>query len=407
MKDTGLDAFRFSISWTRILPNGKISGGINKEGVEYYNNFINELLSRGIKPLVTIFHWDSPQSLEAEYGGFLSPRIVEDFKNYAELLFKLYGDRVKSWITFNEPYSFCQRGYGAGIFAPGRCSSFLGCAAGDSAREPYVAGHNLLLAHAAAVKVYRDKYQASQKGKIGITLVTHWFRPYSNSKADYDASIRALDFFFGWFMDPIATGDYPFTMRAVAGDRLPKFTPQQSKMLRGSYDFLGLNYYTTQYARSISFLMNKVNFTIDDDIHAFTTGIRNGKPIGEPTGSDWLLIYPQGIRSLVLYIKEKYNNPIIYITENGVDTLVNSSIPLKEVLNDDIRIRYLQGHLLNLNKAIGEGANVQGYFHWSMFDSFEWDAGYTVRFGLYYVDFKTLQRLPKKSSRWYRNFLSK
>ncbi|ONK60334.1 uncharacterized protein A4U43_C08F17110, partial [Asparagus officinalis] len=208
------------------------------------------------------------------------------------------------------------------------------------------------------------------------------------------------------FMDPLATGDYPFTMRAVAGDRLPEFTEEQSKMLKGSFDFLGLNYYTTNYAKSIS-LMTKQNISYDNDIHVLLTGERNGKLLGPKTGSDWLMIYPQGLGSLLLYIKEKYDNPIVYITENGMDTASNASAPIQEVLKDDIRIVYHRGHLLNLAKAISEGSNVKGYFAWSMFDSFEWDAGFTVRFGLYYVDYNTLKRYPKKSAHWYRNFLSK
>ncbi|CAJ1952333.1 unnamed protein product [Sphenostylis stenocarpa] len=161
MKDMNLDAYRFSISWSRILPKGKVKGGVNKEGINYYNNLINELLAKGLQPFVTIFHWDLPQSLEDEYGGFLSPNIVKDFQDYAELCFKEFGDRVKYWLTLNEPWTFSKHGYAEGATAPGRCSPWqnLNCTGGDSATEPYIVAHNQLLAHAAAVNIYRTKYQ--------------------------------------------------------------------------------------------------------------------------------------------------------------------------------------------------------------------------------------------------------
>ncbi|XP_020250280.1 beta-glucosidase 12-like [Asparagus officinalis] len=408
MKDLGVDAYRFSISWSRILPDGKISGGVNQEGIQYYNNVINELMSKGIEPYVTIFHWDFPQSLEDQYGGFLSPLVVEDFREYADICFKSFGDRVKNWITFNEPWTYCHRGYAAGIFAPGRCSPWEAgnCSAGDSGREPYIVAHHLILAHASAVKLYRDKYLETQKGKVGITLNTNWFLPYSNAKSNRDAVDRALDFMFGWFMDPLTQGDYPFNMRALVGDRLPKFTQEQSEMIRGSFDFLGLNYYTTNYANSISLLAN-VNVSYDGDRHAFQTGEHQGILVGPKAASDWLFIYPPGIRRLLLYIKNKYNNPNIYITENGVDEANNAMSPLEQNLKDDMRVDYYRQHLSFVRRAIREGVNVKGYFAWSMFDNFEWIDGYTVRFGLYYVDYKTMTRYPKSSALWLHEFLKK
>ncbi|KAJ6845168.1 beta-glucosidase 12-like [Iris pallida] len=165
-------AYRFSISWPRILPNGSLNGGINKEGIDYYNNLINELLSQGLQPFVTLFHWDTPQGLDKQYGSFLSPRIVKDYQDYVEVCFREFGDRVKHWITFNEPHVFTDYGYASGIFAPGRCSSWeIGrCKNGDSDKEPYIVGHHILLAHAAAVDLYRNKFQKTQNGKIGMTL---------------------------------------------------------------------------------------------------------------------------------------------------------------------------------------------------------------------------------------------
>ncbi|KAK8601933.1 hypothetical protein V6N12_051755 [Hibiscus sabdariffa] len=250
MKEMGLDAYRFSMSWSRILPNGKLSGGVNKEGVRYYNNLINELLANGIQPFVTLFHWDLPQALEDEYGGFLSPLIVNDFRDYAEVCFKEFGDRVKHWTTLNEPWSYAYGGYVAGFLAPGRCSDWqnLNCTGGDSGVEPYLVAHHLLLAHAVSVQLYRQNYQTTQKGMIGITIGANWLVPVSKAKHQQNAASRAMDSMFGWFMDPIAFGNYPHTMQSLVGNRLPRFTKMQTEILKGSFDFLGLNYYTANYA---------------------------------------------------------------------------------------------------------------------------------------------------------------
>ncbi|KAJ9685822.1 hypothetical protein PVL29_017759 [Vitis rotundifolia] len=407
MKELGLDAFRFSISWSRVLPRGKLSGGVNKEGISFYNNLINELLSKGLQPYVTIFHWDLPQALEDKYGGFLSPHIIDDFRDFAELCFKEFGDRVKYWITLNEPWTYSNGGYDQGTLAPGRCSKWVNgaCTAGNSAIEPYLVGHHLLLSHAAAVKVYKDKYQASQKGKIGITLVSHWMVPYSDQKVDKKAAIRALDFMFGWFMNPLTYGDYPYSMRTLVGPRLPKFTPKQSILVKGSFDFLGLNYYTANYAANVP-AANTVNVSYATDSLANLTTQRNGIPIGPTTGSSWLSVYPSGIRSLLLYVKRKYNNPLIYITENGISEVNNNTLTLKEALKDPQRIDYYYRHLLFLRLAIKDGVNVKGYFAWSLLDNYEWNSGYTVRFGIVFVDYDNdLKRYPKHSAIWFKKFL--
>ncbi|KAM7472465.1 hypothetical protein LguiA_010648 [Lonicera macranthoides] len=271
LKELGMEAFRFSISWTRILPRGSISGGVNLEGIKFYNNVINECLSYGLKPFVTLLHWDPPQALEDEYGGCLHPRIVNDYRDYVDICFKEFGDRVKYWITMNEPLSFSMFAYATGTYAPGRCSNFVGnCTKGNSGTEPYIVAHHLLLAHGAAVKVYKDKYQRSQKGEIGITLVTHWFVPKTPTLASLKASNRAIDFYLGWFLHPITYGDYPPSMRTNVGHRLPKFTEEESKMLKGSLDFLGMNYYTSNYA-SPALSVNRFNLSYTTDHHADLT----------------------------------------------------------------------------------------------------------------------------------------
>ncbi|XP_050276671.1 beta-glucosidase 12-like isoform X2 [Quercus robur] len=400
MKKMGLDGYRFSISWSRVLPKGKLSGGVNREGIKYYNKLINKLLDRGIHPFITLFHWDLPQALEDEYGGFLSPHIVDDFKDYAELCFKEFGDRVKHWITLNEPWSYVNGGYVTGQSPPNRCSS---CTVGDSGTEPYLVSHYQLLAHASAVRVYRQKYQEVQKGIIGISLNAPWFVPFSNSRADHDATQRAIDFGYGWFVDPLTNGDYPHSMQSLVGNRLPKFTEEQSKLVKGSFDFLGLNYYTTNYAADAP---KAENASYATDMRTNVTAERNGILIGPQAASSWLHVYPRGIRDFLLYTKTKYHNPLIFITENGIDEFNNATLSLKEALVDNFRIDYYYNHLQYLHRAIKDGVNVKGYFAWSLLDNFEWNSGYTVRFGINFVDYKNgLKRYPKLSARWFKRFL--
>ncbi|KAG2292078.1 hypothetical protein Bca52824_038747 [Brassica carinata] len=236
LKRLKVQAYRLSIAWSRVLPKGRLTGGVDENGITYYNNLINELKANGIEPFVTIFHWDVPPNSRRRVRRLLKP--TEDFKNYAELLFQRFGDRVKFWITLNQPYSLSSKGYGDGSYPPGRCT---GCEfGGDSGTEPYIVTHHQLLAHAEA------KFQG---GKIGTTLIGRWFAPLNEtSDLDQAAAKRAFQFFVGWFLDPLVYGEYPRIMRELVGDRLPKFTPQESDLVKGSLDFLGLNYYVTQYA---------------------------------------------------------------------------------------------------------------------------------------------------------------
>ncbi|XP_044436288.1 beta-glucosidase 28 [Triticum aestivum] len=408
--DMNMDTFRFSLAWSRILPNGTIAGGINKAGVDFYNSLIDKVLARGLTPFVTIFHFDTPQVLEDKYGGFLSQNIVKDYVEYAELCFKLFGDRVKFWTTFNEPMIFCAFGYGSGSTAPGRCSPYVSkaCGAGDSSTEPYIAGHNLLIAHAEAVRLYRTRYQPAQRGQVGIVQVSHWFIPYdAASDADRHAVKRSLDFMLGWFMHPVAFGEYPATMRRLVGLRLPEFTKEQSDMLKGSYDFLGLNYYTSNYAQAAARAPDRRQPSYGTDHRVNQTGYRNGIPIGPPAYTPIFFNYPPGLRELLLYIRRIYGNRPIYITENGTDEANNSTIPIKEALKDDTRISFHVNHLKLVHKAIQEGVNVKGYITWTFLDGFEFGDGFKDRFGLIYVDYATLARYRKKSSYWIQDFLQR
>ncbi|WVZ00803.1 hypothetical protein V8G54_026872 [Vigna mungo] len=361
MKDMNMDAYRFSISWPRILPNGKVGEneeGVNHEGIHYYNRLIDHLIANGLKPYVTLFHWDLPQALEEEYKGFLSCHIVGDFRDYAEVCFKYFGDRVKHWITLNEPYVYSSQGYARGSFAPGRCSETVDstCLGGNSGTEPYIVSHNLLLAHAAAVDLYRNHFKKNQKGMIGITLNTQWYEPYSETEEDKEAAKRALDFMFGWYMEPLTSGKYPESMRSLVGNRLPEFSKHEARFLTGSFDFIGINYYTTNYVAHQPLIQPpgcKSEPNSITDAHVTYLTERNGIPIGAPTASGWLYVYPKGIRELLLYTKGKYNDPLIYITENGRgNDVYNEKETLEEALIDIYRIDYYYRHLYYLLSAI-------------------------------------------------------
>ncbi|KAI8555998.1 hypothetical protein RHMOL_Rhmol05G0218600 [Rhododendron molle] len=461
----GFGAYRFSISWSRIFPDG-LGTKINEEGLTYYNNVINALLERGIQPFVTLYHWDLPLNLEESMGGWLNEQVVKYFAIYAETCFASFGDRVKNWITINEPLQTAVNGYVTGIFAPGRCEHAL--------EEPYLASHHQLLAHAEAVSIYRNKYlekatdippelvrafansqtshfpipslfahvpfsphvsiswnygkntllssnratknfllvdgcgvntpQDIQKGQIGLVVDCEWAEALSDKIEDKKAAARRLDFQLGWYLDPIFYGDYPETMRERLGDRLPKFSEKNKELLRNSVDFLGLNHYTTR------FIAHSTN--TEDNYFYRTQEIEriaeweDGEVIGEKAASPWLYVVPWGLRKLLNYVAQRYNNPPIYVAENGMDDEDNQSCPLHEMLDDKLRVRYYKEYLTAVAQAIKDGTDVRGYFAWSLLDNFEWKFGYTKRFGLIYVDYKNgLNRHLKSSAYWFLRFL--
>ncbi|KAK2999038.1 hypothetical protein RJ639_023402 [Escallonia herrerae] len=419
----GLDSYRFSISWSRVLPTGKLSGGKNQEGITFYNNLINKLLAAGIIPVVTLSHWDIPQGLDDEYGGFLSPDITKDFLDFANLCFTEFGDRVKYWITFCGPWSLAYTGYGTGTIAPGRGASSSSvetfasrrllppdltfsrpyrtrihrAASGDPGTEPYLVGHHQLLAHAAAVKLYRENYESTQKGKIGIILQQIWPVALTDSKEDRAATQRSIDYMLGWFMDPLYKGDYPDSMKDFVGSRLPSFKDEESKMVRGSYDFIALNYYTATYVRDAPDTATGPPSVVTDPRVAYETERDGG-------GSSWIRVYPVGIQEFMVYMKEKYDNPAIFISENGIDEMNDPLLTLWESLTDHWRVSYYQRHLSYLRRAITDnGVNVKGYFIWSLTDNFEWAASIYSRFGNVYIDYDNGHtRNPKLSAEWFR-----
>lgn len=408
LKNMGMDAYRFSICWPRILPNGTVQGGINLKGIEYYNNLINLLKEHDIEPYVTLFHWETPQALDEKYGSFLSSSIVQDFKEYAKVCFDNFGDRVKHWFTFNEPYVFCCNAYGIGKHAPGRCSSPQECAVplGDSLVEPYTAGHNLLLAHAEAADLYK-RHHNSDGGQIGMALVSMGYAPYDTMHfVNAQAQARSIDYNLGWFLEPIVRGDYPFSMRSLVGDRLPFFTDEQQKKIVGSYDMMGLNYYTSRFSTNIDISPSFSPVLNTDDAYSLV-GITgpDGKPIGPNTGTDWLYSYPDGLKDLLTIIRDKYGNPPVYITENGVGDMDDGTLTPEAAKKDTTRLKYLQDHIAILNESIELGANVRGHFTWTLVDNFEWHNGFTQRFGLIYVDHKNgFERSMKDSAKWFAQF---
>ncbi|XP_052191896.1 beta-glucosidase 11-like isoform X3 [Diospyros lotus] len=404
MVEIGLEAYRFSISWTRLIPSGR--GPVNPKGLEYYNNLINELVKNGIQPYATLTHSDIPQSLEDEYEGWFSRKIVRDFTAYANVCFREFGDRVLHWTTVNEPNVFAMGGYDDGWTPPQRCSPPFGmtnCSRGDSSTEPYVAAHNILLAHASAARLYRKKYQGKilfliqerQHGYIGINIYSSQLVPYTNATKDLIATERARSFLFGWIVEPLLFGDYPEIMKMIAGTRIPAFTKSESKQVKGSIDFLGLNHYFTLYVKDRSSSLEKNNRDYHADMAAQTIYVQGDTP------SDEYPITPSGLAGTLEYYKQFYGNLPIYIHENGQKTRRNST------LNDTARVEYLHVFIGSVLDALRNGSNVRGYFQWSFMDLYELLDGYRVSFGLYYVDLddKDLKRHPKLSSHWYSNFL--
>ncbi|KAI3507733.1 hypothetical protein L1887_22724 [Cichorium endivia] len=394
--DTGLEAYRFSISWSRLIPNGR--GSVNVKGLQFYNDFINRLIAHGIEPHVTLHHFDLPQILADEYGGWTSRKSVKDFVAYANVCFREFGDRVMHWTTFNEGNMFALGGYDYGFSPPGRCSYPFGfhCSTGNSTIEPYLVAHHSLLAHASAVRLYRKKYKAMQHGFVGMNILGFWFEPYTNTMEDVKAAQRASDFYSGWFLNPLVNGDYPEIMKKNAGNRIPTFTKRESESIKGSFDFLGINHYSTLYAKDNSISLEMDNRDVDADMAVrYTFG--KGNEIVPPQ----FPVAPLGLQKLLNYVKEEYGNPPIYIHENGQE------LPHNGTLMDTPRVEYLHAYIGAVLDAVRNGSNTKGYFVWSFLDLFEVIDGYTSSYGLYYVDMddKELTRYPKLSARWYAGFL--
>ncbi|CAD0013834.1 unnamed protein product [Aureobasidium pullulans] len=401
LKKLRVNSYRFSLAWSRIIPLGGKDDPVNDAGLQYYSNLVDELLANNITPFVTLFHWDTPQALEDRYGGMLDQaRYTPDFERYARVCFAALGDRVKHWITYNEPGVYTLAGYAAGVHAPGRSSLPERNDPGDSSTEPFIVAHTELVSHAHAVKIYREEFKPKQKGVIGITLHGNYSAPWDeNDPKDVEAAERALQFEIAWFADPVyGSGDYPPCMREQLGDRLPYFTDEEKALVKGSSDFYGMNSYTTFYVRhrdeAADINDHKGNITSHDTNKA---GISRGAESATP----WLRSNPGGFLALLHWIWNRYRTPI-YITENGTTAKGEDNWdPSSDFwLDDTFRQDFFEGYVGAVADAVRSGVDIRSYFAWTFTDNWEWAAGFTDRFGGSWVDYNCPDktRYPKKSA---------
>ncbi|XP_044761903.1 myrosinase 1-like [Coccinella septempunctata] len=390
LKNLGVDYYRFSISWTRLLPTGRVDK-ISSDGLKYYNDLIDSLLENKIEPVVTLYHWDLPQALQY-FGGWTNLITSDFFAQYARLVFSRFGDRVKTWITINEPYSICETTYGDFQGAPLIHSPGIG---------DYLCGKTILVAHSKAFHIYDKEFREKQGGKIGITIDTIWAEPRTNKSEDVEAAEREMQMSFGWWAHPIfsTNGDYPEIMKSrieersrqenFVESRLPSFTKEEILNLRGSADFLGLNHYNTKLISNTEFPIGEPSFQKDKGTSAFQDP--NWKPNKHTV--------PWGFRKLLNWIKREYDNPLVYITENG--------FPDEGQLQDVGRVIFHKEMMKAMLQAIGDGCNIQSYTVWSIMDNMEWRDGYTIKFGLYQVDFNNPNRTrtPKASAKFFKTVI--
>jgi beta-glucosidase len=365
----GVDTYRFSICWSRLIPLGGRNDPINEKGIAFYNDLIDRLLKHNIQPMATLFHWDLPQELETRYGGVLNTtEFTADFENYARLCFERFGDRVTQWVTFNEPFIVSIFGYLNGWNAPGHCEA----TGHDTTTEPWLAGHNLIIAHAKAVVAYDEQFKNQQGGTVTIVLNGDYYEPFDrHSDADRAAAQRRMEFYIGWFADPIYLGkDYPISMRNQLGSRLPDFSEDQKELLRRSaklHTFYGMNHYTSQYARARSEPPAANDWTGNvDELPANSDGVE----IGPLSGTSWLRVTPHQFRKLMKWIWTRYSLPI-YVTENGCPCPGENQKTVTEAVEDDFRVSYFQQYLNAISRVIYEdGVVVKGYYAWSLMDNY-------------------------------------
>ncbi len=389
LREMGIKSYRFSIAWTRVLPNG--TGAVNQSGIDYYNRLIDELLVAGIEPAITLFHWDLPQAL-ADRGGWKNRESVDWFTNYAEIMFKALGSRVRMWITFNEPF-IDRMLIGSLIgnminptFTPSE--NFFDIP-GEVLAKQAIEAHHLLLAHARTIEVYRS---LDQQGSIGITLSISPTYPEKDTDADKTAARIEDGLHNRWFLDPVLKGEYPEDILSLysAHSDIGIQDGDMELMEQNHIDFLGVNYYSPTRVRANA---DSRKFGIEilpnpDEQPAF-----NGE------------VYPEGLYDLLVRIDSDYNHPVMYITENGAgfgdadDILVNGKV------HDELRQNYVKQHLIQAHKAIQAGIKLKGYYLWSCFDNFEWVFGYKRRFGIVYVDFETQERIWKDSAFDFQSYI--
>ncbi|CAG9765660.1 unnamed protein product [Ceutorhynchus assimilis] len=392
IKELGVSLYRFSVSWTRILPTGYLDS-YNQAGVDYYVNFVKGLLDEGITPMVTLYHWDLPQVLN-EQGGWLNDSTADRFGEYSRIVFENLGPFVKLWSTVNEPKTTCMLGYGSGENAPG--IKQIGTAIYQCARVQ-------LLAHATAYHIYHNEFAAEQGGQISLVIDATFNEPDTDSEADAEAAERETQFNLGWYANPVYVGDWPqimidrignrSTQEGFSESRLPAWSAEEIEFVKGTHDYFGLNMYTALRVSAVGEAeIGEPNYYNDKG-----TAVAFGSD-WTPSVASWLASYPYGMRGLLNYVWNHYKPGEIYVTENGWAT--------DGEINDQSRIDYLQGYLSNMLDAIlDDGVNVAGYTTWSLMDNFEWARGYTQKYGIISVDFNSRNRTRtfKESAKWYQH----
>ncbi|KGX88095.1 beta-glucosidase [Pontibacillus halophilus JSM 076056 = DSM 19796] len=370
LKELGVDVYRFSISWPRVMKDDE--GTLNPEGIAYYRTLIQSLITEGIEPIITLYHWDLPQTLQ-DIGGWENRETVNAFQTYAEAMFREFGDSVKKWITINEPWCASFLSNYIGVHAPGKQDLQAGI---DVA-------HHLLLAHGRAVESFRGMVP---DGEIGYAPNADWLEPYSNSQEDIDACKRDMQWKIEWFMDPVFKGEYPALLQDIFAkhNAYVKVEEGDLETISQPIDFMGINYYSGSIARH-----KKDNGLFD--VEAIWDGY-DKTDIGWP-------VYPEGFYNLLTHIHQLYGDVPIYITENGA--CYNHEVE-NGMVNDQERIDYLKQHLTALHRAIKSGVPIKGYILWSLMDNFEWAEGYSKRFGIVHVNYRTFERTKKESYYWYQ-----
>jgi beta-glucosidase len=368
MSELGVKAYRFSTAWPRILPSGY--GSINEKGIAFYDELVDGLLAANITPWITLYHWDLPQVLE-DRGGWPNRDTADAFAEYVDLITRALGDRVKHWITLNEPWCSAFLGYFAGQHAPGKTEPQL-----------YLpAVHTLLLAHGKAVEIVRRNVPDAQ---VGITLNLSHAYPASHSEADRAAAHRYDGYFNRWYLDPLYGRGYPEDMQQLYGTLVPRTQAGDFETIAAKTDFLGLNYYNPAFIR--------------DDPQAKWLGASGVRVEGDYTQMDWL-IYPRGLYDLLRRVATDYPVGALYVTENGA--AYPDEPPRNGIVRDPERTNYYALHLGAAQRATADGIPLRGYFAWSLMDNFEWAFGYTRRFGITYVDYESQERTIKQSGRYY------
>ncbi|HXF64988.1 MAG TPA: GH1 family beta-glucosidase [Caldilineaceae bacterium] len=381
MKELGLQGYRFSIAWPRILPQGR--GQVNQKGLDFYHRLVDGLLQAGIAPFATLYHWDLPQTLQ-DQGGWPHRATAEAFIEYSDVVSRALGDRVKHWMTINEPWCVSMLSHQIGEHAPGWRNWPAALAA----------AHHVLLAHGWAVPVLRAN---SPQAEVGIVLNFSWIDAASPSAADADAARFADGYGNRWFVDPVYGRGYPADMVAdyIALRHLPRgldfVQPGDMKAIAAHTDFLGVNYYTRHVARN-------------EQAAANLPPTVTPAPPSAHTEMGWE-IYPEGLYKLLARLWFDYQMPKLYVTENGCSYSDGPGPDGR--IHDQRRIAYLREHLAACHRAIQAGVPLAGYFQWSFMDNFEWAKGYTQRFGMVWVDYTTQQRIPKESAYWYREAIAR